>query len=232
MKAPAFQFYADDFIGGTVMLTAEDVGAYMRLLCFQWGHGSLPERKALVDRIAGCEVSNEVMSKFPCGKNARMEIERQKQEAFRANRSESGKAGADKRWHSHSTAIVLPLANGMANDSSPSPSPSPSPLPTPTPFQPEDSPPAALSPKAAKVRVKAKTETDDEWVAGLEKKDCYRMIVIRDELGLARAWCEPRHRQCTRLFFTNWLGRAVERVRTISTNGTDLHSKKSEKHGW
>jgi uncharacterized protein YdaU (DUF1376 family) len=34
-KPPAFQFYADDFLGGTIDLTTEEVGAYIRLLCFQ-----------------------------------------------------------------------------------------------------------------------------------------------------------------------------------------------------
>ncbi len=106
MKAPAFQFYADDFIGGTVCFTAEDVGAYMRLLCFQWGNGALPAKKELLDRIAGCVVSDDVMAKFPEGKNPRMERERLKQAAYRAERSESGKKGAKSKW-----------ANGSANGS-------------------------------------------------------------------------------------------------------------------
>ena len=134
MKAPAFQFYADDFVGGTVDLSAEDVGCYIRLLCYQWGRGEIPAAKAACDRVAGCAVSPEVMAKFPDRKNPRMERERVKQVEYREAQSKNGANGARKRWHGdaiatlspdHSTAIVSPMASGMARNGSPSPSPSP-----------------------------------------------------------------------------------------------------------
>jgi uncharacterized protein YdaU (DUF1376 family) len=150
MKAPAFQFYADDFIGGTVCFTAEDVGAYMRLLCFQWGNGALPAKKELLDRIAGCVVSDDVMAKFPEGKNPRKERERLKQAAYRAERSESGKKGAKSKWANGSangSAIKEPMANAWP----PSPSPSPSPISVSdsdsNSFQPEEPPTASAKPK-------------------------------------------------------------------------------------
>ena len=231
MKAPAFQFYADDFIGGTVVLSAEDVGAYMRLLCYQWGNGSIPIRKELVDRIAGCIVGPDVMSKFPGGKNARMEREREKQADYRMQQSAKGKASAQARFNRGSTA-VQPSGEpeGQPEVNSPSPSPSPSPI-SDTDSNSEDSPPA-LSPNAAKVRRKAKTETDEVWISDLEKMDCFRLVPIRDELGLAQAWCAAHSRQCTRQFFNRWLMRSVEKTRTISTNGTSLHSQKSDKYGF
>ncbi len=40
-KAPAFQFYADDFIGGTITMSHEERGLYVLALCIQWGQGSL-----------------------------------------------------------------------------------------------------------------------------------------------------------------------------------------------
>jgi uncharacterized protein YdaU (DUF1376 family) len=221
MKAPAFQFYADDFIGGTVVFSAEDVGAYMRLLCYQWGNGAIPDRKELVDRIAGCVVGPDVMAKFPDGRNARMEREREKQAEYRAQQSAKGKASAQARFNRGST-VVQPSGEpeGQPKVNSPSPSPSPSPISnTFTDSNSEDSPPA-LSPKAAKVRRKAETETDDAWIAGLEKMDCFRLIPIRDELGLAQAWCAAHPgRTCTRQFFNRWLLRSVQNFRTISTNG-------------
>jgi uncharacterized protein YdaU (DUF1376 family) len=129
MKAPAFQFYADDFIGGTVVFSAEDVGAYMRLLCYQWGNGAIPTRKELVDRIAGCAVGPDVMAKFPDGKNARMEREREKQADYRLQQSAKGKASAQARFNRGSTA-VQPSGEpeGQPKVNSPSPSPSPSPI--------------------------------------------------------------------------------------------------------
>lgn len=130
MKPPAFQFYADDFIGGTCDLSAEEVGAYIRLLCYQWNKGAVPiAEPSKLSRIAGCEVSPDVMAKFPDGKNVRLEEVRGIQDEFRASRSLAGREGARIRWHGHGTAngsaIAQPMANGMAKHSSPSPTPSP-----------------------------------------------------------------------------------------------------------
>ena len=122
-KPPAFQFYADDFIGGTVDLDAEQVGAYIRLLCYQWNKGAIPDGTAIVNRIAGCEVCNEVLSKFPNGRNPRMEAVRAELEAFRAKQSSNGASGAKKRWRCHDLANGQTIAKAWPNDSSPSPSP-------------------------------------------------------------------------------------------------------------
>ena len=137
MKPPAFQFYADDFIGGTITMNHQERGLYILLLCLQWTQG-----KVNGDDIAHLSADMPQHSVFKVrGKfvefedgglrNERLEHERSKQDAFRAKKEVAGKAGAEKRWHNHGTPIGLPLANGMANgmanDSSPSPSPSPSP---------------------------------------------------------------------------------------------------------
>ena len=107
-------------------MTAEEVGSYIRLLCIQWNSGSIPDDPTLLKRMTGVEVSLHVLHKF-CKrggrlKNRRMEVERQKQNNYRANRSISGAKGANIRWHSHGTAISCAIAQPMANDSSPSPS--------------------------------------------------------------------------------------------------------------
>jgi uncharacterized protein YdaU (DUF1376 family) len=127
-KPPAFQFYADDFLAGTVTMSNEERGLFITLLCRQWSQGFVT--KSEIERISkGMAVPSitHVTAKFkPSGKdqfqNERLELERKKQEEYRKNRSNSGKIGALSRWHSHSTAIAQP----MANDGSPSPSPSPS----------------------------------------------------------------------------------------------------------
>ena len=46
MKAPAFQFYAADFLVGTSDMTNEEVGIYIRLLCHQWAKGFVLKDKA------------------------------------------------------------------------------------------------------------------------------------------------------------------------------------------
>ncbi len=131
MKPPAFQFYADDFLAGTFAMGNEERGLYITLLCRQWtqGHVTLNEMERLSGGMAQ-PLATHVFAKFKegaagCFKNERMEQIRAEQDAFRANRSESGKLGADRRWHSHSTANGKRMASGMAKHSSPSPTPTP-----------------------------------------------------------------------------------------------------------
>lgn len=128
MKSPAFQFYPDDFIGGTMGMSTEDVGAYIRLLCYQWGNGSIPLQKAVIDRIAGCCVSQMVMDKFKEGKNPRLESVRTKQQAF----SETQRKKANMLWQSRGNAGAsnghMPTVCSPISDlHSPSPIPIPSP---------------------------------------------------------------------------------------------------------
>lgn len=137
MKAPAFQFYPDDFIGGTVMFTAEEVGAYMRLLCFQWGNGSIPDRKDLIDRIAGCSVSQDVLDKFVDGKQPRLEIVRTKMLDFKEACSQAGKKGGGRPPLPEDKRLVKgtftgPLADLSVSNKGQINSPSPSPTPSPT----------------------------------------------------------------------------------------------------
>ena len=135
MRPPAFQFYADDFLAGTVTFDHAQRGLYITLLCIQWNAGYVTpdDFESLTNGTAIAEpLAKRVWAKFKEGsdghfRNERMEFERNKQLVFRENRQKSGVLGANTRWHSHSTAIAQPMANHMANDSFPSPSPSPSP---------------------------------------------------------------------------------------------------------
>jgi uncharacterized protein YdaU (DUF1376 family) len=147
-RAPAFQLYADDFLSGTSEMTAEEVGAYIRLLCHQWTKGGLPNDPERLVRMAGLmgspmgsPSSGYVVAKFSlCAdgmlRNARLERIREERESFIQKQSESGKSGALKRWNpgnpngepnrvAMATPMATPMANGCPNDSSPSPSPSP-----------------------------------------------------------------------------------------------------------
>jgi uncharacterized protein YdaU (DUF1376 family) len=47
-KDPAFLFYTSDFLTGTVFMTNEQAGIYIRLLCAQHQHGGLIEREAFL----------------------------------------------------------------------------------------------------------------------------------------------------------------------------------------
>lgn len=152
MKPPAFQFYADDFIGGTTTMTTTEVGAYIMLLCHQWSAGEIPndERRLFAITRTNNEAPNEaavryvVAEKFSVcedGKlrNLRMESVRAINKEFKKKSSDGGKASAAKRcgdseWgkrmaaqRSGNEANNEPSneANNEAATNSPSPSPSP-----------------------------------------------------------------------------------------------------------
>jgi len=101
-RSPAFQFYADDFLAGTLDLSQEEVGAYIRLLCHQWNRGSIPVETEKQQRLAGGSVSVDVLAKFRlvdgCGLvNDRLEKERAKQAEFRQKQREKGLLSAEAR---------------------------------------------------------------------------------------------------------------------------------------
>lgn len=140
-QAPAFQFYADDFIAGTVDMSPAEVGAYIRLLCYQWSRGSAPALPEKMQRVAGGIVSEDVIAKFPLcedgnRRNKRLEDVRKASDAFRKIQAEK----AHSRWKKDAAAlpghnpgsaggdagaIPKPMPNGVPNACSPSPSPSP-----------------------------------------------------------------------------------------------------------
>ena len=134
-----------------------------------------------------------MLAKFPNGINQRLENERIKQGEYREEKSKAGKAGAEKRWHNHSTPIVLPLANTMANDSSPSPSPSPV--------------KNATHSKARKVKTEI---SDEEWMSQLKANPEHQGILIESEYAKACEWCQKNNRAPSRRFFLNWLKKAAE----------------------
>lgn len=46
-KDPAFLFYSNDFLSGTFLLSDEQVGKYIRLLCIQHQKGILTKKDML-----------------------------------------------------------------------------------------------------------------------------------------------------------------------------------------
>ena len=137
-KAPAFQFYPSDFLSdeNVMLMSNQEVGCYIKLICFNWKQGSIPDDINKIARLCGedtsvmaelwhslkrCFISNGTNGRLI---NPRVEKERLKQKKYRKERSESGKKGAVKRWKSHkkrnnnSSAIAKPMAKPMANDSS------------------------------------------------------------------------------------------------------------------
>jgi len=102
-KAPAFQFYAKDFLTGTLTLSLAERGAYVTLLAYQWDVGVVPLEDAALIRILGCSRQEfralwpAVSAKFERAddgyRNPRLEDERQRQAAFAARQRENGRRG-------------------------------------------------------------------------------------------------------------------------------------------
>jgi hypothetical protein len=137
-RAPAFPLYADDFIGGTVDLSQEEVGAYIRLLCYQWNRGSIPVDPAVQVRLAGGCVSVAVLAKFSAGENGqlrnlRLESVRSQKDKFIELQREKGRLSAEKRRleqnrFNRGSTEVQPDAQPDAQPKVNLPSPSPSPI--------------------------------------------------------------------------------------------------------
>lgn len=107
-KPPAFQFYPADFDLDTRLMSAEEVGVYVRLLCSAWVNGGIPGDSDQLARIAG--VTRRRLDAMwpvlkPCwhlngdGKlhNPRQEVERKKQEQWREKSVKGGRASAKAR---------------------------------------------------------------------------------------------------------------------------------------
>jgi len=143
-QAPAFQFYADDFIAGTVDMSPAEVGAYIRLLCYQWCRGSAPALPEKMQRVAGGIVSGDVIAKFPLcedgnRRNKRLEDVRKASDAFRKIQAEK----AHSRWKKDAPALPRHNPGSAGGDAGSMPKPMPeacSPSPSPSPVIPPNPP--------------------------------------------------------------------------------------------
>lgn len=143
VKSPAFQFYPKDFLSAESvrLMSMQERGVYITLICLCWTEGTIPADVKLLARLCGMPDS-AFRKQWPaivsCFKPAtdqsdrlvhpRLEREREKQSDFRRRQSDSGKKGAERRWQPHSTGMAAPcdgetFSNGtaiqapMANDS-------------------------------------------------------------------------------------------------------------------
>jgi len=136
-KPPAFQFYPADFLSdeNVAMMSNQEIGCYIKLMCYCWREGSIPADTDKIARLCGEDSSAMAQLWHSLERcfdsaidnplrlvNPRLESERNKQEKFKKERAESGKKGAKLRWNreldSNSSAMAKPIAQPIANDSS------------------------------------------------------------------------------------------------------------------
>ena len=109
-KDPAFLFYSQDFYIGTVDLTDEEVGKFIRILCVMHQKGRLKEETI---RLLVGSVSVNLKDKFRIDENGlwyneRLELESDKRKNFTNSRKNNGsKGGRPKK--------VEPNENHMVN---------------------------------------------------------------------------------------------------------------------
>ena len=92
-KDPAFLFYSSDFLTGTMLMSDEQVGKYIRLMCLQHQAGHLNEKDML--KICGTH-DESIFSKFIKDENGlyyneRLEVEVNKRSNYSKSRSENRK---------------------------------------------------------------------------------------------------------------------------------------------
>jgi uncharacterized protein YdaU (DUF1376 family) len=109
-KDPAFLFYPQDFLTGTMFMNNEQVGIYIRLLCAQHQHGGIIDRTSFNSIIGENEIVKSKFIETEDGYfNNRLMEEMEKRNAKSCNMS----ANAHKRWDLHkqkkskSNAIAL-----------------------------------------------------------------------------------------------------------------------------
>jgi uncharacterized protein YdaU (DUF1376 family) len=130
-KPPAFQFYPKDYETDehVKMMSLEQEGAFLRLLCHQWLTGSIPADRPAQAKL--CRVPAGKMARLwpgvaPCfadageGRlmNPRMERQREAQARYSAERSQAGRRGAEKR---HGSAIAQPSPSHSSATAKPKP---------------------------------------------------------------------------------------------------------------
>jgi hypothetical protein len=121
-KDPAVLFYSDNFLTGTMFMTDDQVGKYMRSLCAQQLHGHLTFEQL----NSFCKDDKAVFSKFKKDDqglffNERMDCEISK----RKSHCDHQRNNALKRWSKntksipnqcHGNATALPLGNGNGKE--------------------------------------------------------------------------------------------------------------------
>lgn len=154
MKAPAFQFYAADYLAdeNVQLMSIEEEGCFIRLLAYGWREGSIPaDEDQLIRLCKGSTAFQTVIKRcfFPDPKNPsrlinkRLKIEAKKQKEFRKSKQRgginSGKSRRAKKFSTeHSSSSVQTedeqnrtLQSSSSSSSSPTVVPSPpSPLQT------------------------------------------------------------------------------------------------------
>jgi len=123
MKLPSIPLFTDTFTAETVHLSNEEVGIYIRLLCFAWTKNAKPFNTQSAYRICQC-IDDECKKKVQrvlreffiltddvdsLWTHGRITKEYEYLQKYYLNKSESGKRGASKRWNGANGETMAPI---------------------------------------------------------------------------------------------------------------------------
>lgn len=117
-KDPAILLYTADFLTGTMFMTNEQVGLYIRMLCAQHQHGGYVDANVMRTQCARITDGDAVLSKFTLSEhgyqNTRMAAEMER----RAEKSLKNSESANKRWtHTNANAHANAVRSEIENES-------------------------------------------------------------------------------------------------------------------
>ena len=110
MKDPNFPLYTQDFIVGTMMLTNEEVGIYIRLLCIQHQHGGIIDSETFKHYTNG---NRKIASKFLKTEDGFYNERLMNEMVKRQHKSTSLSENAKKGWALRKQSISIPEAEPM-----------------------------------------------------------------------------------------------------------------------
>lgn len=119
-KDPAFLFYPNDWLGGTIGMTFEEKGAYMELLMMQFNRGHMTEH--MIGQVVGQNWST-LKSKFIQDENGlwynvRLEEEKNKRQSYTESRrnNKSGSNQYTKKQEKESGHMTKHMTGHMENE--------------------------------------------------------------------------------------------------------------------
>lgn len=226
--------YTSDLVSSCVDMTPAQFGAYVRLLCYAWDNGGLPNDASACGRIAGgidqadwkairrrLEVLDQGTDRERLS-HLRLEMEREKQALLHDSRSEAGRRAAQKRWQTQCDRN----ANALTKPCHLEPEPEPKiEIDTDT----EEKPPAAQGDATSdppKRRKRSQPASPVSWSAdagwaGITDADrrgwaqAFPGAVLEQELAKAAEWLKANPTKAGkrnwRAFLVRWLTRCQDK---------------------
>lgn len=135
-KSPAFQFYPNDWLSSphVALMTPEQEGGYIHLLCYDWANDGIPDDDKLLAALSrlgegwlngGSTVVKERFNQHPTKAgfltNRRLQEERERQEIWREKSRQGGIVSGKTRTYNKTKGgcqMVEPNANSSSSSSS------------------------------------------------------------------------------------------------------------------